>query len=1249
MSVSPVSRPRPNPALDKTIQGIVDLLNQGQLTRAEQQLEATSQLSPQEPRLLGLRARLLHKQEQFEAAIEAYQKALSAMPGQQGLRTNLAACLNRVGRSDEAMVCIDTVLQEVPNRVSALTVKGDIHRQRKEVANALACYRKAIELEPENPLAYRAMAHLTSFSANSPAFRVLKQQLAQDGLSDKERAGLHYALGKAFLDIGEDEQAFSHYRQANDIIDKILPPIQAELERQLRFMRNHFTSALFEQFADAGNQARPQIIVAGMSRSGKSLVESLFHGVKGVTLAGEELTLGRYATDLLEPFEGKLSAYLTQLSEEKVRHDAAGYIQSLGLGQDIKVTTVPGDLWLLGLIGLWTPNVPIIFCVRNLLDLGVTSYFHDYQTPSGYRYSYDLFQVGRQVACSEKVMEHWAQVLPNPVYLVDYEALTRNPEKVMGNLLNDLGLEREINYQEVVGENAELLQEIGPIVSPDVPMPVTDRFNGIGNRFQAYLEPMVEGYKTIVDEFPKLEAATTFLPASFESLREKKDDALPSESINFDWQLPGRVVALDNGCQLLNGANLEELLKLETFTIIAFDPLSEVKLTEAESRHSQLQCFSHAVLGSGKPRTLYACLDASLNSTLEPHADSDNPGAKVLARLPINTVALDDIEGLSGVDWLLLDEKHDNLDILEHGVDSLRDSLLLQISVAFNRTYSKQADLTEVTAWATRNGFAFYRLLDFRHGLVVSLPHELESQPEGTHLLSAQAIFIPNSQRLAMLDDEQRLKLAFLLDTVYHMHDLAYALLREVGEALGERYLTVRGYYDPKREGPPAAMIERAREALVEGHHDKVASHVASWIKKYPACASVWALRGELASWLGLHDQALSYYQKAIALEEDDLSIRLAGLETMLRAGIWWEADKELAALGQHFGGHPVLTRLVWHSLALRPHPSAAAVEEALNTWDEKIAIGNDGEVEAISLKARLLARSGSYDSALSHHLLALEKCENEPAWVKANTHFQRALTLLDMNDNLAACDALWAAVTLRPASYVTKKALLCFSGIISKLDNFETEKKFHQRVRRIIRDYKGEIVLADFDMLRQGLSSARLPGSRMAEVRLEAYNLQRYLPSCDRALDVNAEQGMLLFGLSGWFSEALGLTDTEANMELSKAVLCFTGIQNVTLKQEKLVDHVGGQAAYDLILACGAHVHQHGESSYMLGERLYSLCAPGGIVLLESRGIHSDSQIEEGFNEAASLIEQAGFTCECIGYLCDDGINKREYRILRK
>src|SRR5690606_13455567 len=142
-------------------------------------------------------------------------------------------------------------------------------------------------------------------------------------------------------------------------------------------------------------------------------------------------------------------------------------------------------------------------------------------------------------------MAHWAQVLPNPVFLVAYEALVRDPQTVMDNLFEQLGLERQQSYTDAVAANASMAAEIGPISSFAVAMPMTDRFIGFGERFREQLAPMVQRYQSTCQELAQEQQANmTDLPAQLK-VRNTKPDNSPAEA-DFSWQLSQVITVADN-------------------------------------------------------------------------------------------------------------------------------------------------------------------------------------------------------------------------------------------------------------------------------------------------------------------------------------------------------------------------------------------------------------------------------------------------------------------------------------------------------------------------------------------------------------------------------------------------------------------------------------------------------------------------------------------------------------------------------
>ncbi|NYT25481.1 sulfotransferase [Alcaligenaceae bacterium] len=1252
----------------------VDMMRQGLHEQAHKRLGALQKQFPANPRIPALMGDTLKNLERLPEAIDAYRQALQAGLDSSELLLNLAGCLskqarvsNEQARADtemarEALALAQRVLDKHPGHPGALGVAADAERLLGNLLVARDHLRRALAQRPKDANLLMSIGHLHTFEADSPVFEVLEKSLEDSGLGYKERANLYAMLGKAYMDIGEDEQAFANYRQANQLMDDNLSPIKAELERLLTFTRNHYTRPLFEQLAPFGAQDCPQIIVSGMSRSGKSLVESLFQGVAGVHLAGEEMIISRTQKALLEPYQRNQEAWLADQSPATVSRDGAHYLaqlQALGHEDKIKITTVPGDIWNLGLVGLWAPNVPIIFTVRGLLDLGVTGFFQQYQSPNGYRYSYDLHQMGRQIACFEKMMEHWAQVLPNPVYLVDYEALTADPRAVMDNLLSQLGLRRETDYEQIVAANAGVEQEMSPISSSDAPMPITARFVGIGERFRPYLDPMIKGYHTIVDEFPRREPPVVFPETLPENMVHGVEDALdPSEAAQFNWQIPGRIVVLDHGARLLRDQQVVPLMQMDSFGLICFDPAGDTAVPDAIKDHEKLQIVPQLVLGDGQGKTHYICLDAEYNSTLAPlpaeHLPTRLQGpCQVLARLPIQSHALDTIEGLDELDWLLLDERHDNLRILEHGKRVLPNVLLIQIRVAFQPVWQQQASMDALCHWAARNGFRFYGMVGVTTAQCMEQRDDLLQQPRGSELQQAALMFVPDEARMATMSDTERLKLAFILDTVYSIHDLSYTLLRQVGQDLGETYLKARGYFDRRRQGPSGSQLNKVRRALAQGAVYVENRTVQNWAQRFPKDAQVRRLVAEATSWLGKHGEAVHHAAQAIRQAPEDIGIRLSAIEVLLRAGLWWDADYCARQLLAHEPEDTQVQQMAWRALASHPAPDAESVQQALDAIIGFIAQADAEDQPFLrTVHARLLSHAGQPDAALAEHAQALEALGDTQGPQRAIALAAQADSQLAARQIDDSCHSLASALDTWPYSPHTVHA---YRHLAQRLGQAESQALrdldgLHQRIREIWSGYKGESLkysFGDFGLPYQGFEPLMLPGTRPAMHRLGIYQLEQHLPKGARALDIGCNHGFLLMGLAPHLEHGMGFDISQSCIDVGNAVAEHLGHSHIELSS-KPFDEFNTKKQFDLVIACAVH-HWIGVPLQDFGAKLHRFCKPGGIVLLESQGIRRTDATEVYFVKKAETMASAGFEVIRKGSLCDDGINYREFWILRK
>ncbi|WP_370210759.1 O-linked N-acetylglucosamine transferase, SPINDLY family protein [Alloalcanivorax venustensis] len=281
----------------------------------------------------------------------------------------------------------------------------------------------------------------------------------------------------------------------------------------------------------------------------------------------------------------------------------------------------------------------------------------------------------------------------------------------------------------------------------------------------------------------------------------------------FQFDFSGKIVALDNGGQLLATGAADSLLPLGAFELLVFDPLGE-HAAQADGQRNGLQVFPQTTLGDGNPAVHYACLDPAFSATLPP-AEGAGQGARVLTELPVNTVTLDSIEGLPSLDWLVLDHRNDSLATLRNGARALEQTLLIQATVCFGPGPENQPDLAGLCQWAGEHGFRLYRLDPVRHHS--HLPEHLGPQRQASELRTAKALLLPVPSRLAELDHNRKTRLAFLLHTVYGIQDLAYALLSEVDETQAARYLAdLNGDAPSPRtpDIPDAPFMSEAEKAL---------------------------------------------------------------------------------------------------------------------------------------------------------------------------------------------------------------------------------------------------------------------------------------------------------------------------------------------------------------------------------------------------------------------------------------------------
>nr|WP_299239816.1 tetratricopeptide repeat protein [uncultured Halomonas sp.] len=333
------------------------------------------------------------------------------------------------------------------------------------------------------------------------------------------------------------------------------------------------------------------------------------------------------------------------------------------------------------------------------------------------------------------------------------------------------------------------------------------------------------------------EKPVNILPASPYHESQNKD-------AEFQWHIDGKIIAIDNGASLATSSTTPELMKSDALALIAFDPASRISDTAPLQTGGELHHYPHTLLGDGNPATLYVCLDPAMSATLEPLPAEQQPqgqgqGSQVLTTLPIQTIQLDSIEGLEGIDWLVLDNLNDNLAVLEHGEKALKNLLVLQARINFVATHQHQPDFAQISQWANDHGLRFLR---FNTLAYQGSSPEGEPQVQHSQLASADALFIPESARMAELGANQHKKLAYLLHSAYAASDMAHDALSRQDEQQAQDYWQ----YCKKSVAPlPATKIPVAIHDRSHLPNDASSTRVFNQIE-YPLIYNIEILNNEI-------------------------------------------------------------------------------------------------------------------------------------------------------------------------------------------------------------------------------------------------------------------------------------------------------------------------------------------------------------------------------------------------------------------
>jgi tetratricopeptide (TPR) repeat protein len=460
---------KPNHPRAQFILGSV-LLTSGDMTGAAKHLREAIRLKPDFVEAQHNLARALLDPGQVGEAEMWFREALRFGAGTASAHTNLANALIAQGRIDEACAALQEALRLDPKHVPAISALGNLAAARQY------CFT------PEQIAAIEELA-------------------GRESLPPTDRINLDFALGAIFDRLGEYAKAFRYYHRGNEL--------RKEYERERGVVFNPdacrrmtdrliaaYSPAYFERLRSFGVDSERPVFIVGMLRSGTTLVEQILASHPAVHGAGELPHLGTMVNNLSQRLGGteKYPECINSLGAAAVRILAGEYEESLTQASRGRkspeplriIDKMPSNYLNLGLIATLFPRAHIIHCRRDPVDTCLSCYFQNFKEEIAY--TLDLRHLGQYYRDYERLMAHWAAVLPMPVFDLSYEELTAQQETTSRQLVSHSGLEwdeRCLRFHETARavQTASLLQVRQPMYRASV---------GRWKRYEAFVGPLLE-------------------------------------------------------------------------------------------------------------------------------------------------------------------------------------------------------------------------------------------------------------------------------------------------------------------------------------------------------------------------------------------------------------------------------------------------------------------------------------------------------------------------------------------------------------------------------------------------------------------------------------------------------------------------------------------------------------------------------------------------------------------------------------
>ncbi len=394
-----------------------------------------------------------------------------------------------------------------PAHLGALLGLGHVLKAVGDYDDAVASYNACIREAPDHGETYWSLANLKTYRFDDAMVAEMEKRAGAQGDNVQSEVNFLFALGKAYEDRGDYERAWDFYRRGNERqrAEVAYDPVQTEVmnDRIVEVYTPEFLASL----EGAGDPDPSPIFILGLPRSGSTLLEQILASHPEVEGTSELPYIGRLATSLSRNRAGGVNYPEAMRDQSRVSLAALGaeYLARARMhrrtGAPRFIDKMPNNFPNVGLIALILPNAKIIDARRHPLDACLSCYRQLFA--NGQNFTYDLTEIGEYYVQYQRMMDHWASVLPGRVLTVQYEAVVGDFEAEVRRLLEFCGLP----WNEACLRFYESDRPVRTPSAEQVRQPIYDRSVGHWRHFERHLDELIAVIDPIREPYRRYEPA----------------------------------------------------------------------------------------------------------------------------------------------------------------------------------------------------------------------------------------------------------------------------------------------------------------------------------------------------------------------------------------------------------------------------------------------------------------------------------------------------------------------------------------------------------------------------------------------------------------------------------------------------------------------------------------------------------------------------------------------------------------------